>query len=44
MFVQGLSVTDEYILTCLGLVSGILKHLDINDFLDSILKSLSANQ
>lgn len=30
--VQGLSVTDGYRLTCLGLGSGILIHLDISDF------------
>lgn len=44
VLLQGLSVTGGYILTCLGLVSGIFIHLDINDFLDRVLKSLSANQ
>ena len=44
MLVQGLSVTGGYVLTCLGLVLGILTHLDINDFLGRVFKSLSAKQ
>lgn len=44
VLVQGLSVTGGYALTCLALVSGILTHLVINNFLDRVFKSLSAHQ